>query len=104
MRLAFQHFGGDAWLAGNTFIENILLALCALGPDSPTRALIVDQRTPEQDFRALAVRANEVLGVQMPALNPAPAIHWSLREHFTIWLRRRLLSRPQRIAPDPYVA
>ena len=71
MRLAFQHFGGDTWLAGNTFIENMFLALRTLGPDCPTLVLIVDTQTPERDFAGLAAVADQVLPVPLRAPRPA---------------------------------
>jgi len=103
MRLAFQHFGGDTWLAGNTFIENMFLALRTLGPECPKLILVVDQNTPERDFSRLAAGADEVLSVQLRAPEPAPTIHWSLRAHFVSWLRKRLLKQPERVGKDPFV-
>src|SRR5260221_6734417 len=104
MRLAFQHFGGDTWLAGNTIIENMFLALRTLGPDCPTLVLVVDQRTPERDFSRLAAGADQVLPVQLRAPEQAQAIHWSLRAHFASWLRARLQNKPARLAPHPLIA
>ena len=104
MRLAFQHFGGDTWLAGNTFIENLFEALRTLGADCPTLLLIVDQRTPEQEFGALAASADQVLRVELRPPHSPPAPEWSLRTHVSGWLRARLFKIPPPSLPHPLVA
>ncbi len=101
MRLAFLHFGGAFWQAGNEFVENMFLALRTLGPDCPTLALVVDQHAPEQDFSALAASADLLLRAPLRAPVAAPLIQWSLRAHFAAWLRARLRKTPARIVPHP---
>src|SRR5262245_437323 len=104
MRLAFQHFGGDHWLAGNTFIENMFLALRTLGPDRPTLILIVDTAAPEQDFQVLAAGADEICRIDLRPPPPPQPVPWSLRQHFAQWLRARLAPAPRRQRSHPLVA
>src|SRR5438105_15147154 len=98
MRVAFQHFGSDSWLAGNAFIENMFLALRTQGPNCPGLVLIVDQNAPEPDIRVLAAGADQVLRGQMRPPDQIPLRQWSLHHHLASWLRTRVLKAPARVA------
>jgi len=103
MRLAFQHFGGDAWVAGNVFIENMFLALRTLGSDRPALTLVVDPYAREQDLGALAASADQVLPGPAQPLEQALRIQQSLRYHVAWRLRTGLLHTPMPAAPHPLV-
>jgi hypothetical protein len=101
MRPAFQHYGSDVWVAGNAFIENKFLALRTLGPDCPNLVLVVGEHSPEQDNRATASGAEQVLRAKIRVPDPAPPRQLSLRYHFRWWLRTRLLKAPEPTVPHP---
>src|SRR5260221_10649809 len=104
MRLAFQYFANDSWIAGNLFLENIFVALRALGAECPTLVLVADQNTASGEFSCLAAHVDEVLGGPAPWPEHDKLLGWSLRYHLTWWLRTRLLRNPPRVTPHPLSA
>lgn len=104
MRIAFQHFGGDDWAAGNTFLESMLLALRALGPACPTLILVVGEHTPEQDYRPLLSSIDQVVRAEIQAPDVASLKQISLRYHLLWWLRARLLKLPPPAEANPLTA
>jgi glycosyltransferase involved in cell wall biosynthesis len=83
MRIAFQYVGGEGWIAGISFLESLFLALRSLGTESPYLALVINENTPEQDYRTLLPYVDQILTV--PA-NPL------LRYRMVRWFRKRILN------------
>ena len=104
MRLAFQYFGNDTWIAGNLFLENILVALRALGAECPILVLVADQNTTSDEFGGLAAHVDEVLRGPAPLPDHDKLLGWSLQYHLNWWLRTRLLRYPTRVKPHPLSA
>ena len=70
MRIAFQHVGGEGWIAGISFLESLFLALRSLGTESPYLALVINENTPEQDYRTLLPYVDQILTVPANPLLP----------------------------------
>src|SRR5438309_2341557 len=97
MRLAFQYFGNDTWIAGNLFLENIFVALRALGAECPILVLVASQNTASGAIGGLAAHVDEVLRGPAPLPEHDKLLAWSLRYHLTWWLRTRLLRQPTHV-------
>jgi glycosyltransferase involved in cell wall biosynthesis len=90
MRIAFQHMGSEEWIAGNSFLENLFAALCSLTTEKPYLALVINENTPERDYRTLLPYVDQVLTVPP---NPLRKIQERLlRYRIVRWLRNRLLN------------
>jgi glycosyltransferase involved in cell wall biosynthesis len=107
MKVALQHFGSSGWMAGNWFIQNLVLALRSLGSDCPRLELIVSDKTVETDYEMLRGLVDDVLLADFSPPPPPPKPPWrdggeGLRAHTLRVLRHRMLGRrPPTRPPRP---
>lgn len=61
MRIAFRCAGNEGWVAGTYFLESLFLALRSLDTENPYLVLVIEENTPEQDYRTLLPYVDHVL-------------------------------------------
>jgi glycosyltransferase involved in cell wall biosynthesis len=99
MKIALQHYGSNAWIAGNWILSDLLLALRSLGEERPETLLVVNASAAEADYARLRPLVDDVLLADFSPPAPLPQPPWltgreSLRRHALRALRRRLGHRP----------
>jgi glycosyltransferase involved in cell wall biosynthesis len=88
MRIAFQHMGSEEWIAGISFLENLFAALCSLTTEKPYLALVINENTPERDYRTLLPYVDQILTA--PANPLLETQQPSLLYRAVQWLRKKL--------------
>jgi glycosyltransferase involved in cell wall biosynthesis len=73
LRIAFQSYGSTAWEAGNTFFQDLFVALERLDSERPEIVLLKWRGTTDQDYDALLSHADRVLTAPYPSVQSANA-------------------------------
>jgi glycosyltransferase involved in cell wall biosynthesis len=67
LRIAFQGYGSTTWEAGNTFFQDLFVALERLGSERPEVVLVKWRGTTDNDYGALLSYADRILTAPYPS-------------------------------------
>jgi glycosyltransferase involved in cell wall biosynthesis len=106
LKIALQHYGGNAWIAGSWILLDLLLALRSLGAERPETLLVVSDSVAESDYAKHRPLVDEIVAVDFSPPPPPPPAPWTtgqegLRRHALRALRRRLGYHPPPPPPLP---